>query len=70
MFSDLHKPFLSSFLKIIFSYLMCMDVHLGTTCVHLGTTCVPGAHGDQKIVSYPLELELQMIASHHVGAGN
>ena len=31
--------------------------------------CVPGAFGGQKIVLDPLELELQMLGSYHVGAG-
>lgn len=35
----------------------------------LGTKYMPGVHGDQKIVSDPLEVELQMIVSHHMGAG-
>ena len=30
---------------------------------------MPGVHGDQKRVSDPLEVELQMIVSHHMGAG-
>lgn len=33
------------------------------------TTRVPGAPGGQKALN-PLELELQIIGSHHVGAGN
>lgn len=32
--------------------------------------CMPGAHGDQKKVLGPLELELQVFVSHHVDAGN
>jgi hypothetical protein len=32
--------------------------------------CVPGAYEVQKRVWYPLELELQAVVSHHVGAGN
>ena len=38
--------------------------------VCLRTMCVPGACGGQKRVSDPLELELQKVVSHRVGAGN
>lgn len=31
---------------------------------------MPGAHGGQKSVLDALELGLQMVVSHHVGAGN
>lgn len=34
------------------------------------TTCVLGAHRDKKRTSGLLELELQTIVSHSVGAGN
>jgi hypothetical protein len=27
------------------------------------------AHGSEKRMSHPLELELQMVVSHHVGVG-
>jgi hypothetical protein len=37
--------------------------------VWLCTLCVQ-ARGGQKRALDPLELELQMVASHHVGAGN
>ena len=33
------------------------------------TTCALDAHGDQKVLG-PLELELQVVVSHHVGGGN
>lgn len=33
------------------------------------TMCVPGAGGGQKRVLDPLELELQVVGSHHVGVG-
>lgn len=36
----------------------------------LYTLCVLGALGGQKSVSNPLELELNMIMSGHVGSGN
>ena len=32
------------------------------------TACVPGAHGGQERVLELLELELQMVVSHHMGA--
>lgn len=35
------------------------------------TPCVwPGVYGDQKRVSNPLELELQVAMNHHVSAEN
>ena len=39
-------------------------------CVYLCTECVPGAHGGQKHVLDPPELELQKAVSNHVGARN
>lgn len=36
-------------------------------CIYV---CMPGALGGQKTVSEPLELELQVVVSHHVGARN
>jgi hypothetical protein len=30
---------------------------------------MPGTQGGQKIISYVLELEIQMVVNHHVGAG-
>ena len=33
------------------------------------TVCMSGVHEDQKNVLDPLELELQAVASHHVGLG-
>jgi hypothetical protein len=35
---------------------------------YLCITCMPGAHGGQKWVLDPLELELQMVVSSHLGA--
>jgi hypothetical protein len=32
------------------------------------TSCVPSAHWDQKRSLDPLELELYVVVSHHVGA--
>lgn len=41
-------------------------------CLHvcLYTTYMPGDPQDQKRASDPLQLELQMAVSHHVGGGN
>ena len=36
----------------------------------LYTMCVPGTHRDQKKMKDPLELELQVIMGHLVGAKN
>lgn len=38
--------------------------------LHLCTIFVPGACGDEKRESDLVELELQVIVSHHVSAGN
>ena len=39
-------------------------------CVYIYTICVPGAHRDQKTISDPQELELDVVVMLHVGAGN
>ena len=39
-------------------------------CMYVCVLCVPGTGGGQKRASYLLELELQMVVNHHVGAGN
>lgn len=43
-----------------------------TVCLHvyMCTTFVPGVHGVQKRATHTLELELQIVTSCHVGAGN
>lgn len=43
-----------------------------SVCLHvyLCTTCGPGAQGTQKRASDRLKLKLQMVVTHHVGAGN
>ena len=38
--------------------------------VYLCIMCMTGAHGDQKMVSYPLELELQAVVSCRISAKN
>jgi len=38
--------------------------------VYMCTTCVPGAFHGHKRASEPLELELRVVVSHHVGAEN
>lgn len=37
-------------------------------CVYMNQKC--SAHTDQKRALEPLELELEMVVSHYVGAGN
>jgi hypothetical protein len=58
-------PFLN-FWGFISFYSMCMSVCL-CVCLYI-TLC--SAWGDQKRVSYPLRLELEMVQSCHVGAEN
>lgn len=43
-----------------------------SVCLHvwLCTTCMLGTHGDQKSVSDPLQLVLQIVGTHQVGDGN
>lgn len=38
--------------------------------VHICTIYVPDDHAGQKRVSDNLEMELQTVVSHHMGAGN
>ena len=45
-----------------------MDVGVLLACMSI--IYVSGAHEDQKRASDPLELELQTVVSHHVGAGD
>jgi hypothetical protein len=52
-------------LSVLFPCLW-MDIYLH---ICMCITCMPGFHGDQKRASDPLEPELQMVVSHHVGAG-
>jgi hypothetical protein len=48
-----------------------MYVYVWFVCIYvLCTAYAPSASGDQKTVLNPLELELQMVVSHCVGAGN
>ena len=56
------------FFNFIFYYLFC--VHRRLACMYI---CVPSVHGvcrNNKRVSGPLELELQIVTIHHMGAGN
>lgn len=34
------------------------------------TIQMPGVFGDQMIASDPIELELQMVGTHHLGSGD
>lgn len=36
----------------------------------LCTICMSDAHGSQKRILHPLQLELQTVVCYHVGAGN
>lgn len=47
-------------------YLMCMSVFPTYMCI----LCVISAQRGQKRALVPLELDLWMVPSHHVGAGN
>lgn len=44
---------------------MCVGVHACSLC----TMFLPSDHGDEK-ASDPIELELQVVVSHHVTAGD
>lgn len=37
-----------------------------SVCLHMCTKCTPGVYRGQQRVSKHLELELQMVVSHHV----
>lgn len=39
-------------------------------CMYVWIMCVPDGHGGQKRMPNPLELELKVVVTHHVGAGN
>ena len=52
-------------LRLFYVYECFAYVYVFVPCVHM-----PGALRDQKRALGPLELELQMIVSHHLGAGN
>lgn len=62
------RPFLGhcSFLKFIFNLFMCMGVLPVSMSVHHFCS----SHRGQKMVSGPLELELQMVVSGYVGYGD
>lgn len=55
---------ISLFVFVYFLFLLFVRMSI-LTCMY---ECVP--YGDQKRALKSLELELQMIVSHHVGAGN
>jgi hypothetical protein len=46
-----------------------LHIRMFSLYVCLCTIYVPGAQGSLKRMSYVLELWLQMVLSHHVGAG-
>jgi hypothetical protein len=49
-----------------------MDIAKKSVCLHICmcTVYVPGTLRDQKKVSDPLKLKLQMVICQYVGAGN
>lgn len=57
--------FMSFMENVGFFFLLCVWVF----CLHL-YLCVPDTHGNQKRALDPLEFELQIGVSHHVGAEN
>ena len=57
--------FLEDYLFYAYDYFACMYGCEPHVCM-----CVPGACGSQKMVSDPLELELQIVVSCHVSAGS
>lgn len=63
-----HTPFLFFFFgkRFIYFYFLCMCVLLAQMSVH---PCII-THEGQTRASDSLELELQMVESHRVGAGN
>jgi hypothetical protein len=51
----------------MFRFVYFIGISVVSTCVYMDHMC---AHGGQKQASDPLELELQVVVSCHVGAGN
>lgn len=51
-----------------FQIYLCVRVFYLNICVH--TTCIPTATGGQMRAPDTLELESQMVVTHHMGAGN
>ena len=47
-----------------------MHMDVLPACVCLCTMCAPGACNSKKKALDPLELELQVVVSHHVGSVN
>ena len=42
----------------------------GFACMYVCTICLPRTHRGQKVALDSPELELQLVVSHYVGAGN
>ena len=55
---------------MIFKEIIIFSTWMFCLCVCLCASCLPSTVGDQKRMSDPLELALQMVVSSHVGAGN
>ena len=58
------------FLLTIFGFFFFFCVYECFVCMCICVSCVCSAGGDQKRASHPPELELQMVVSRHVSAGN
>jgi hypothetical protein len=57
------------FWGLVFCVCVCVMYVDVCLCVCLCTTSTPGAHRSQKRTSESLEMELQTIMIHHMGAG-
>lgn len=56
-------------LLFLFSFFF-LRVWVFCLLIHMCTTCMPSAQGSQKMVSGPVELQLQTVVSLHVGGEN
>jgi hypothetical protein len=59
------------YVYIYYSSSSYIELHSALECFAcMCPTDVPGTRGGQKTTSDTLELELQLVLSHHLGAGN
>lgn len=63
------STFINLMFRTIFNYFILCILGFGQHAF-LHTTCLPRASGDQKMGSDNLEMGLQMVRYHHLGAGN
>lgn len=57
--------------NLLINHFLCMYVYICVClCEFIDTTCVQTAHTGRERVSDLLELESEVIVSHHVGSGN